>query len=63
MTSPTDIDWVTLSGELATSHETSGADFFPWESLPPLCPRRAARHCLDLAWQDAANPSLPTAFD
>ncbi len=50
-------------GELATSHETTGADFFPAADLPPLCPYRAARHYLDLAWQHAANPSLPTAFD
>ncbi|MES2661354.1 MAG: NUDIX hydrolase [Verrucomicrobiota bacterium] len=50
-------------GKLATSHETSGADFFPADELPPLCPYRAARHYLNLAWQHAANPSLPTAFD
>lgn len=50
-------------GKLATSHETSGADFFSAGDLPPLCPHRAARHYLDLAWQHAADPSLPTAFD
>ncbi len=50
-------------GKLATSHETSGADFFSADELPPLCPHRAARHYLDLAWQHARNPSLPTAFD
>lgn len=50
-------------GKLATSHETTGADFFSADHLPPLCPYRAARHYLDLAWQHARNPSLPTAFD
>lgn len=52
-----------LGGVLATSVETTGAAFFPAENLPPLCPFRAARHYLDLAWQHAADPSLPTAFD
>lgn len=50
-------------GKLATSLETSGADFFDANNLPPLCPHRAARHYLDLAWQHAADPSLPTAYD
>jgi ADP-ribose pyrophosphatase YjhB (NUDIX family) len=50
-------------GELATSHETSGAEFFSRENLPPLCPYRAAPHYLDLAWRHAADPSLPTSFD
>lgn len=50
-------------GKLATSHETSGADFFHRDHLPPLCPHRAAKHYLYLAWQHAANPSLPTSFD
>jgi hypothetical protein len=31
--------------------------------IPPLCPDRAARHYLDLAWRHHADPSLPTAFD
>lgn len=52
-----------LGGKLTTSIETSGADFFHADALPPLCPHRAARHYLDLAWQHAADPSLPTAFD
>lgn len=52
-----------LGGKLTTSLETSGADFFHAEDLPPLCPHRAARHYLDLAWRHAADPSLPTAFD
>ena len=50
-------------GTLTTSHETSGSGFFSADDLPPLCPHRAARHYLDLAWTHAANPSLPTAFD
>jgi len=50
-------------GELATSHETSGADFFDAGNIPPLCPHRAARHYLDLAWQHAADLSLPTSYD
>ncbi len=50
-------------GELTTSHETSGAEFFSRENLPQLCPYRAAPHYLDLAWQHASDPSLPTAFD
>jgi ADP-ribose pyrophosphatase YjhB (NUDIX family) len=52
-----------IGGELATSLETSGADFFDSDDLPPLCPHRAARHYLDLAWQHASDPSLPTAYD
>lgn len=50
-------------GKLTTSHETSGADFFDLNNLPPLCPHRAARHYIDLAWQHAADPSIPTHFD
>ncbi len=52
-----------IGGKLATSHETTGADYFSIDALPPLCPHRAARHYLDLARQHAADPSLPTAFD
>ncbi|MEO7100111.1 MAG: NUDIX hydrolase [Luteolibacter sp.] len=52
-----------IGGKLTTSHETTGADFFPADALPPLCPHRAARHYLDLAWKHAVNPALPTAFD
>jgi ADP-ribose pyrophosphatase YjhB (NUDIX family) len=50
-------------GQLSTSHETTGAGFFSEADLPPLCPHRAARHYFDLAWQHAADPSLPTSFD
>ncbi len=50
-------------GKLATSQETSGSGFFHVTELPPLCPHRAAKHYLDLAWQHATNPSLPTEFD
>lgn len=50
-------------GSLQTNHETSAAGFFALEELPPLCPDRAARHYLDLAWAHTADPSLPTAFD
>ncbi len=52
-----------VGGKLATSHETSGADFFAADSLPALCPHRAAHHYLELAWRHAANQSLPTEFD
>ncbi len=50
-------------GSLTTSHETTGARFFPADDLPPLCPHRAARHYLALALAHAADPSLPTEFD
>lgn len=50
-------------GTLTTSMETSAVGFFSADSLPELCPYRAARHYLDLAWQHAADPSLPTSFD
>lgn len=50
-------------GKLGTSHETTGADWFSEDMIPPLCPDRAARHYLDLAWHHHADPSLPTAFD
>jgi ADP-ribose pyrophosphatase YjhB (NUDIX family) len=50
-------------GDLATSHEISGSGFFSAGNLPPLCPHRAARHYLDLAWRHAAAPTLPTEFD
>ncbi len=52
-----------IGGELATSLETSDVGFFSADELPVLCAYRAGRHYLDLAWQHAANPSLPTAFD
>ncbi len=52
-----------IGGNLTTSHETSGADFFTAENLPPLCPHRAALHYLDLAWQHAEHTGLPTVFD
>jgi ADP-ribose pyrophosphatase YjhB (NUDIX family) len=52
-----------VGGELANSHETSGADYFGAGDLPSLCPHRAARHYLELAWRHAASPSLPTEFD
>jgi ADP-ribose pyrophosphatase YjhB (NUDIX family) len=50
-------------GSLSTSHETTGAGFFPADDLPPLCPHRAARHYLTLAWTHASDPALPTEFD
>ena len=50
-------------GMLATSHGTSGTDFSSIDHLSLLCPHRAAKHYLKLAWQYAANPSLPTSFD
>lgn len=50
-------------GELQTHFETTGAAFFSAEDLPELCPYRAARHYLDLAWRHHAQPSLPTEFD
>lgn len=52
-----------IGGELTTSLETSAVGFFSADELPELCPHRAARHYLDLAWQHTANPLLPTAFD
>jgi ADP-ribose pyrophosphatase YjhB (NUDIX family) len=52
-----------IGGNLTTSHETTDADFFAAENLPPLCPHRAALHYLDLAWEHAENLALPTAFD
>jgi len=50
-------------GSLATSHETSGVDFFSADELPSLCPHRSGRQYLELAWRHAADPALPTAFD
>ena len=52
-----------IGGALATSHETSGADFFSKNNLPTLCPHRAAMQYLELAWRHANDPNLPTAFD
>ncbi len=52
-----------IGGKLATEHETMDANFFAMSHLPPLCPHRAALHYLELAFQHAANPSLPTSFD
>lgn len=50
-------------GKLTTSHETTGADFFALENLPPLCPHRAAAHYIHLAREHAENDALPTVFD
>lgn len=50
-------------GRLQTNHETTGAEFFSADALPELCPYRAARHYLDLAWRHFADPLLPTEFD
>lgn len=50
-------------GTLGTGHETTAAGWFAQDTIPPLCPDRAARHYLDLAWSHHADPSLPTAFD
>ena len=52
-----------FSNALGTSHETTGADWFAPDAIPPLCPDRAALHYLDLAWRHHADPSLPTEFD
>ena len=52
-----------IGGALGTSHETTGADWFAPDAIPPLCPDRAALHYLDLAWRHHADPSLPTEFD
>lgn len=52
-----------VGGALTTSHETTGAEFFPADDLPPLCPHRAALHYLTLAWKHAANPEMPTDFE
>ncbi len=50
-------------GELATSHETSASGFFAMDDLPELCPYRAAKHYIGLAFAHAADPTLPTFFD
>ena len=50
-------------GELALSHETDGADWFPPDALPVFCPYRAAPHYVELAFAHAADPALPTRFD
>jgi|DewCreStandDraft_4_1066084.scaffolds.fasta_scaffold96574_1 ADP-ribose pyrophosphatase YjhB (NUDIX family) len=52
-----------LSGTPRGSHETIDAGFFAADEIPTLCPHRAARHYLDLAWKHHKDQALPTEYD
>lgn len=52
-----------VGGELSTSLETTAADFFPLESLPPLSITRVLPEQITMAFRHRADPSLPTEFD
>lgn len=43
--------------------ETSGAGFFTLEEIPELSAGRVIRKDVELAFEVAANPTLPTVFD
>lgn len=52
-----------VGGEARVSHETLGVGFFPRHQLPELCRSRVTPEQIELAFEVAANRSLPTAFD
>ena len=52
-----------IGGEARASHETLGVGFFPRHQLPELCRSRVTPDQIELAFEVAANRSLPTAFD
>jgi ADP-ribose pyrophosphatase YjhB (NUDIX family) len=52
-----------VGGEARTSIETDAAEFFAREALPHLSPGRTTVAQIDLMFEHARNPGLPTAFD
>lgn len=52
-----------LGGELATSLEISEVAFFDPAALPPLCPYRIQAEQIELAFQHAADSTLPVVND
>lgn len=52
-----------IGGELGTSLETSAADFFSLDELPPLSETRVLRSQIAMSFRHRQNPELPTEFD
>jgi len=52
-----------LGGELTTSFEIAEVAFFSPAALPPLCPYRIQPEQIKLAFEHAADPSLPVLAD
>lgn len=52
-----------IGGEPRGSNETLGVGFFPRHDLPELCRSRVTPAQIELAFEFAANPTRPTAFD
>ncbi len=52
-----------VAGELSTSLETTAADFFALDALPPLSLTRVLPEQVALAFRHRAQPELPTQFD
>lgn len=52
-----------LGGELSTSLETTGAEFFTRDALPPLSRTRVLPEQIAMAFRHYEDPSLPTEFD
>jgi len=52
-----------VGGELSTSLETTAADFFALDGLPPLSRTRVLPSQIEMAFRHHAEPNLPTEFD
>jgi ADP-ribose pyrophosphatase YjhB (NUDIX family) len=52
-----------VAGKLTTSHEISEVAFFAPDALPPLCPYRIQPKQIEMAFEHAADPSLPVVAD
>ncbi|MDZ7369825.1 MAG: NUDIX hydrolase [candidate division KSB1 bacterium] len=52
-----------VGGNALDSYETEGADFFSFDSLPPLSENRTHRRHLDMVRAHLIDPSTPTFFD
>jgi hypothetical protein len=52
-----------VGGEARGSDETLAADFFPFDSLPPLSSSRTHERHLAEVREHLLNPGRPAAFD
>jgi ADP-ribose pyrophosphatase YjhB (NUDIX family) len=52
-----------VGGELSTSLETTAAEFFPLNHLPPLSISRLLPAQVEMAFRHRQHPDLPTEFD
>jgi hypothetical protein len=52
-----------IGGELRTSHETMGVEFFALDALPELSAGRSNAEQIRRMYQHHLQPNLPTEFD